>query len=179
MCSSAYQNGYVKDREDNCNIPRPILASRSYEEDYFNEQTRFGAVEFGPSLMNHVNNTSTNTIYVMTMRNPIDRIVSHVNYVFCGKKDSFVEPCFAARYNKSLAEIVENDMCMRNTSYFDIVYGNFYVERLTGCGRKCTEVHLHEAMRFFDLLSFLIISDSEELYERFNIFYSICTDLMH
>ena len=166
MCSSAYQNGYVKDKVDNCNIPRTILDSRSYEKDYFNEQTRFGAAEFGQSLIGHVNSASAKTIYVMTMRNPIDRIVSHVNYAFCGKRDSSVEPCFASRYDKPLAGIVLNDMCMRNSSYYDIVYGNFYVSRLTGCGRDCTEVHLHEAIRFFDLLSFLIISDTEELYER-------------
>ena len=187
MCHNAHLNGYIKAKKvvGNCNIPPEILSSGLYEEDFFNKQTRFGAAEFSPynrSLISYVNKSSVNTIYIMTIRNPIDRIVSDINFGFCenNNHDSRSEPCLIARHNKSFHDIIENDSCLKNssdtqhskghsTSMLDSIYGNFYIRTLTGCRQNCSEIHLHLAKKFLDLLSFVIISDTEESYERFNI----------
>ena len=71
MCHNAYKNGYVHQVIQNCLIPATVLSSGSYEESYFNSHTRFGAAEFGHSLMSFVNASSSRTIYIMTVRNPV------------------------------------------------------------------------------------------------------------
>lgn len=165
ICNAALHEGYKGNGKDNC---LPPLESRNHEYEYaIQHKLTFVAQEdpfFQPNL------TSNRIVYFTTIRNPYDRIISHVHHELCERKEieaiQLMEHyhCSVNISEATLADIIL-DPCFANN--MKSMFSNYYLSVLTNCiGDECTEVSLKEAIEKLDIMSVIMITDTPEDYAK-------------
>ena len=167
MCRSAHSSHFkVASLATNCNLPRHI---HNYEHYMDMNNITFGAQEDGsfiPSL------EVTHTLHFTTVRNPLDRIVSHLHHEFCNRKSKqeaieffATKNCKVSIENTTLAALIM-DPCFSERSIASFT-SNFYIKRFSNCSESVTEACLEMAKSMLDSMSAILITDSDASYYRY------------
>jgi hypothetical protein len=167
ICSTIWHQGYVSNLNDNCLPPPPY---HHHEFLYAMEHNYNFIAQEGPYF--HPNLTNTQMLYMTTIRNPYDRIISHLHHEFCERKEeSAIElmKSFHCEFDirkVTLAEIILSNCFNETLQYFTV---NFYLRMFTNCvGSQCTEEHLHEAIEKLNVMSVVMITDTPEEYAKYD-----------
>jgi hypothetical protein len=166
MCNTADKAGYKVHRKLNCNIP-----SRNHSEwpsVVKSMGLTFVAQEdapFQPDL------SRNDYLYMTTIRDPYDRIVSHLHHEFCLNTFTFAKEGMARRNcsidigSASLSDIILSE-CFDTPAFWQ-VNSNFYHRMFADCsGRVCTERHSELAKAALNLMSVIILTNTPEEYDR-------------
>jgi hypothetical protein len=166
ICNTADRAGHRVNMKDNCNIPS------SNRSDWANVVERlnltFVAQEdppFQPDL------TRDNYIYMTTVRDPYDRIVSDLHHTFClgtldhARTTAQSHKCTFDIQHASLSDIVLSD-CF-DSHYFWYVTSHLYLRMFSGCyGRECTVRHLAAAKDKLNVMTVILVTDTREDFHR-------------
>lgn len=176
LCKTAISNGLkTSGLAENCNIPPKIRHDENIApEDYvFGKKLKFIAQEDKPFV---VNVTFPRFVYMTTMRDPRDRLVSHLHHEFCGLGSSPIQQRLRDRTcagaPRSLSELLA-DPCF-GSRRMRVITTDYYVSMLTGCANRmfygstyappandtCSEDHLEEAKRMLHYFSVILITDT-------------------
>jgi hypothetical protein len=182
MCKTAHVNGLkVPSLKTNCNVPLAIRTNKIIHlQEYVAEnKIQFVAQEDEPFRMNESN---THFVYMTTIRNPMDRMVSHLHHEFCGMGPLNVERELRShgclRPPGTLSDLI-SDPCFDRQRMSHITT-DYYLAMLTGCANRmsrddhfeppgtdtCSEVHLEEAKRMLNYFSVILISDNSVEMDR-------------
>lgn len=169
VCQTAINAGYrVGAKERNCNIP-PDLDTRENSELYLeyirDHHLTFVAQEsvpFNPNLH------ADNVLYFTTVRNPLDRIISHLHHETCAKLESGIHDipeagnCSVDWKHISAGQLI-TDECLRNASMFSSI-SNLVHHYFAGCEDKCTAVDLVMAEARLEILSAIVVLSTHDEY---------------
>jgi hypothetical protein len=122
-------------------------------------------------------------IYITTIRNPVDRVISHIHHGICTIRTLEKAQLFLHNGNCSIRNIEEmtlSDLILDNCFEKGLLWlsSNYYVSMFTGCivnrkkldaaghGDVCSRRHLLLAQRQLHLFSVIMITDTVEDYDR-------------
>ena len=183
MCRTAQLNGLkISGLGDNCNIPPAVRRNKNinHQQYVFEKKLQFVAQEDKPF---HLNASNSRFIYMTTMRNPMDRLVSHLHHEFCGRDGSqmsarlHAHTCYSAP--RTLSDLIA-DPCF-GSQHMRSITTDYYLAMLTGCanrlfdGKKylppekntCNEDHLTEAKKILNYFSVILISDNSADFNKY------------
>ena len=190
MCHTAEKSGYyITTLQDNCNLPYEIVRNdrknrnRGIAQHYVlnhHPKLTFVAQELPPFLPNVSNNKY---IYLTTIRNPIDRVISHIHHGVCTVRTVENSQQFLHNGNCSIADIrvmTLSDLILDPCFEKELLWlsSNYYISMFTGCtvNRKkisgvgqenvCSRRHLLLAQSKLHYFSVIMMTDTSEEYDR-------------
>ena len=165
MCRTARAAGYTVNMQRNCNAPGN--GNTWTKESIAKMKLTFVAQEdpyFQPDL------SQDNYLYMTTIRDPYDRIVSDLHHTLClGSLQHAQEvirnhSCSFNIRTASLTDIV-TDKCFQG--HFWYVSRNYYLRMFTGCEKeRCNEDSLQLAKDILQVMSVLMITDTPNDFVR-------------
>jgi hypothetical protein len=179
MCHTAQLNGLATSGVgNNCNIPNNIQQDESINQQgyVFEKKLQFVAQEIKPF---HINDSNTQFVYMTTIRNPMDRVYSHLHHDFCVLPS--IEDTQARLTTHGCVNPLGTFSDLISDSCFDngpmrYMTTDYYLAMLTGCTNRnnirrvpsfpppeentCSEDHLEEAKRILNYFSVILISDN-------------------
>jgi hypothetical protein len=156
LCQTANNNQFkTTGIEYNCNIPHGIFAKNQYMAEH---NITFIAQEGG--MFMPIRRKATNPLYFVTIREPLDRILSHVHHGLClhGSSELIEMRKMGCPFDplKDTFTDVILDKCLENMYYVK----NFYVQQFGDCRHDtCTEEHLQKAINVLHLMSAIVITE--------------------
>ena len=168
ICHAANRHLLKTTLNSNCNLPtRQTNADgiNNYEKYMIANQLNFGAMEYGPFRPNPF---SSKTLYIMSVRHPIDRILSDYSHSFCRSSTVLrAYPCLKELAGQSLSQLF-NESCFQE--FCVQLNTNYYIKQLAGCANdNCTRKDLELAKRALDIMSVIIITDTTDTYKRYDV----------
>lgn len=166
ICNTVANAGHIIHKKLNCNIPSHNRSDwpgliRSMGLTFVAQED----APFQPLL------DTNNYLYMTTIRDPYDRLVSHLHHEFCGgtliHAKAVVERlnCTFDIEKASLTEIVMSD-CF-DTPRFWHINSNFYLQMFAGCvGQTCGPSNLEQASAVMQIMSVILLTNSPEEYDR-------------
>mmetsp|Transcript_199 Transcript_199/g.363 ORF Transcript_199/g.363 Transcript_199/m.363 type:complete len:325 (+) Transcript_199:1-975(+) len=155
---------------DNCNIPFELFDDPTLIDDYIQrKQYRFVAQEILPFIPKE---NLVGNLYITTIRNPLDRVLSHLHHSSCyGRMMSQMfydySGCSFHLYNATFSDIIF-DPCMVGTNLSEVT-SNYYVKMFSGCSHAyCNHDSLEYAKRMLSIMSAIIITDSQHEFARYS-----------
>lgn len=198
MCQTALKNGLrTPGVAENCNVPKAIRLDHriNIQELIFQKKWNFIAQEDSPLRLNTSNDRF---VYLTTIRNPLDRLVSHIHHEFCGGDSNAKKSqlhladklhrhnCLPHSHDMTLSEFIA-DPCFLSP-WIRAMTTDFYLAMLTGCRprayngthftstnntKTCNRDHLEEAKKLLHYFSVIMISDKPEEFERYGEFLDL------
>ena len=190
MCHTALNSGFhITSLDDNCNLPLDIVGqdrksrAKGIAQNYVLQHPKltFVAQELPPF---YPNITNDKYIYITTIRNPIDRVISHIHHGFCTARSLEKSNTLLQNANCSSIGNIQHmtlsdlimDRCFENELLW--LSSNYYVSMFTGCtvnkkktaaGHEnvCSRRHLLLAQSKLHYFSVIMITDTFEDYERY------------
>lgn len=161
ICKTANNNQFITTGATwNCNIPPSVKLRNAFIRSH---NLTFVAQEAG--AFKPVAVKVPKPLYFTTVRNPADRILSHVHHGFCLPRSNEIRQfedigCKFNRGTDSFADVILSP-CFDQLGYT----ANFYVRRFGGCMRQnCTEDNLQQAIDALHAMSVIVITEDFERY---------------
>jgi hypothetical protein len=190
MCKTAASNGLkTAGLASNCNVPPQIRHNKNFipQEYIFQKKLQFVALEEKPFILNESN---SQFVFMTTIRNPTDRVVSHLHHEFCGQGGAYSKEEVTDRLlshlclsrPRTLSDLIA-DPCF-SAHPMNSITTDYYLAMFTGCKNRksdgnhglllspaddkttCSEVHLEEAKRMLNYFSVILISDNSADFDR-------------
>ena len=156
LCKTANNNQFrTTGLKWNCNVPPGVVAKMQY---IASRNITFVAQEGGEFIP--IRRKSITPLYFVTIRDPLDRILSHIHHGMCLQGSSEISEyrdmgCQFDPITDSFADVILSK-CMDKLYYAK----NFYVQQFGGCRHdSCTEEHLQKAVNVLHLMSAIVITE--------------------
>lgn len=167
ICSMAIHEGYKSNRDTNC---QTNILNRNNEYKYSIENNYTFIAQEGGYFQPNI--SSNQIIYFTTIRNPYDRIISHLHHEFCERKRIDAIDLTKNRYQcdfdittVTLTDIILSDCFNTTLKYFT---SNFYLKILTDChDYNCNLQHLEEAKDKLHLMTVVMITDTSADFNKY------------
>ena len=165
MCHTAEMAGHKINKGINCNLPSRDKAL--WPNDIKRMNLSFAAQENGPFEPYMDLN---NLLYMTTIRDPYDRIVSDFHHTLCqgtlehARDIVRIHNCSYDVETASLTDIVM-DSCFDTRMWY--MTTNYYVRMFSGCKRDCNASHVKIATDKLEVMSVILLTNSPEQYDRF------------
>jgi hypothetical protein len=195
MCKTAAANGMkTSGMKENCNVPQHIRYNThiNAHEYIFENKYQFVAQEDKPF---HLNVSNNRFVLMTTIRNPMDRVVSHLHHEICGQRGNTREVIQRRMQSHqcmsppgTVSDLIA-DPCFCGP-HMHAITTDYYVAMLTGCANRmsdansstgtstgsddwflppakntCSEVHVEEAKRLLNYFSVILITDTREDFD--------------
>eukprot|EP00602_Paraphysomonas_sp_CaronLab_P004960 CAMPEP_0185028082 /NCGR_PEP_ID=MMETSP1103-20130426/13579_1 /TAXON_ID=36769 /ORGANISM="Paraphysomonas bandaiensis, Strain Caron Lab Isolate" /LENGTH=199 /DNA_ID=CAMNT_0027562345 /DNA_START=428 /DNA_END=1028 /DNA_ORIENTATION=- len=117
--------------------------------------------------------SSNKYLYMTTIRNPLNRIISHLHHELCIRTVESAREYMAHHHcdvdivSATLSDIILSD-CFNKTLGF--IASNYYINMFTGCKirRMCDSSSLQEAIRKLDAMSVIVKTDTSVEYIKYS-----------
>ena len=184
ICSTFRHEGYVSIPNTNC-LPPPPYHHFEYQfiktpkeqlvSQYAMEHNYNFIAQEGPYFNPNLTNTES-ILYMTTIRNPYDRIISHLHHELCIRRNKETAIAFINSFQcdfdirrATLADIILSN-CFNKT--LQHITSNFYLRMFTNCfGSECTQEHLAEAIAKLNIMSVVMITDTQEEFMKYEPLY--------
>lgn len=174
VCTSAKHSNYRTRIYDNCNMPGDnklefhttfdtinkiqVLPYQYAHEHNLNFLAQEFFLPFTPNL------EYNNVLYFTSIRNPLDRILSHLNHGYCeavfhSKKVAEFHPCPINLRKISIDELLL-DPCVQDNVVSEL--SNFYINRFTHCTPNCTMMDVMHSLAKLEIMSSIVVFGTEE-----------------
>lgn len=166
LCHTAARAGHTVNMRLNCNVEGN---KRADWHDFIQKQNlTFAAQENGVFIPER---NRYNYLYMTTVRDPFDRIVSHLHMDMCDvtykQALRFVKAsnCHFDPRNATFDDVVMSDCFMTNLTG---ITSNFYLFHFSGCRYpNCNERDLKLAKNRLEAMSVVMITDTRQQFDRY------------
>ena len=179
MCNTAKENHFRVTGHNNCNTPIPVSLSNERDPSLgiaqqfiFEHHLSFVGQEYRLFLPNI---TSDKFVHLVTVRHPVDRLISHLHHTLCENTYEHALQ-FIKNQNCSTIKDVKTatlsdwiiDPCFQKAAPgMAGITTDFYVDMFVKCyHRNCTEADLALALQKLHYFSVIMITDTPEEYDR-------------
>lgn len=169
VCETAVNNGYKvpPGEEENCNLPREASTNMNLTKyvEYIKENKLTFVAQENPPFRPHL--PADNILYFLTIRNPLDRIISHLHHEVCEnvyekKPIRTAKNCTLDWSDMDVRQILTNK-CLRKVGFF-YMYNNFLMKYFSPCRGGCDSIDLAVAQSALEVFSaIVVVGEAEEV----------------